>query len=116
MEEIQISFEQIFNDPDFSQGLNYIRDCRYAKLPENWNYNRMSTVSTNRMEENMKVMGRCQVAWVINSELDFALTNQIRLVLEDRDNVDRQSFRDIDEALNWLGVPANIDPKELEPV
>ena len=109
MSEIQESFDAILADPRFQPGMNFLKDCRGCKMPPEWDYGRFSTIALSRMRENNKKLGAYRVAWIVDSEHGFALVNQARMTLDTPDAKDeRRPFRDVREALCWLGLPADL--------
>ena len=113
MSEIQESFNAIFDDPKFQSGMNILRDCRGCEMPPEWNYTRLNTIAVSRMRENNKKLGAYRVAWMVDSDLGFALVNQARMALDTPDAKDeRRPFRDVREALCWLGLPTDLNVDE----
>jgi len=106
MEEIQLSFDELFADPDYKTGFDLLRDCSKATLPDNWTYERFASTGAARMVENSKKLGKCRVAWVMHSLLDFGRGNQASIILADvSETIERRPFLNLEDALEWLGIP-----------
>ncbi len=111
IEDVQSSFREVFDNPEFEPGFNFLRDCRETSLPEEWTFPRMVHISTPMMIENVPKMGRCKIAWLVKSQLDYGIINQARLVLETQTpDMDRRPFYSLEDAYTFLDVPEDKRP------
>jgi hypothetical protein len=60
-EEIFEAFQEILADPYYRPGMNFLRDTRFAQLPDNWSYTHFRTVSAPRFQELWAQMGVCEL-------------------------------------------------------
>lgn len=108
-EEVFEAFQEILADPDYRPGMNFLRDTRFAQLPDNWSYTRFRTVSAPRLQELWAQMGVCKLAWVAGQGRNYRLANQAammnRLALSGM--VERQPFVNLEDALVWLDLSPN---------
>jgi hypothetical protein len=106
MEKMNLQYQMIFKDPEFTGGTNILRDCGDAVLPANWNWERMTTTTKERMEAFNEKLGLCKLAWVVKDGTDFA---KIHLYsVSDRfghHGVERRTFRGIADTRQWLDIP-----------
>jgi hypothetical protein len=106
MEEMNVQFQMIFEDPDYAGNTNILRDCSDAALPSDWTWERMTTTTKERMEAFNDKLGLCKVAWVVKDGTDFAKVHQYSVSDRFGDHsVERRGFRDMAEARQWLAIP-----------
>ncbi|MBT3362018.1 MAG: hypothetical protein HN403_20530 [Rhodospirillales bacterium] len=106
---------ELVNHPDHRKGMNVLRDARRGQAPPSMNY---QLISANRQKfsETNKKLGKCRLANVTGSDVNFGIGNQVSLILEESP-VERMPFLDMVEAKRWLGLPddyrEDLVPNEL---
>ncbi len=109
IEEVYTGFQDLFANEDFVQGFNILRDYSTVDVGDNWDFTRLSSTATARMNEYHNRISPCKIALMTKSKHDFARGQQARLVLDKRPNeVTRQAFMSAADALTWLDAPSDL--------
>jgi hypothetical protein len=99
-DEIVESLESLLNNPDFKPGLNGIADLRNSE---------MDTFSADvkriagLMIEYRNKIGPSKTAVVISKDVTFGMTRVFQAFSE-QSSIETAIFRDMEEALRWLGA------------
>jgi len=106
IEDVYTGFQELFAHKDFVRGYNILRDYSAVEIGDNWDFSRLSTTATARMNEYHDRIAPCKIALLAKSQLDFARTQQASRVLDQRpEEVTRKGFVNVADALVWLGAP-----------
>jgi hypothetical protein len=106
-DEIVESLENLLNNPDFKPGLNGIADLRNSE---------MDTFSADvkriagLMIEYRNKIGPSKTAVVISKDVTFGMTRVFQAFSE-QSSIETAIFRDMEEALRWLGARNAITDK-----
>lgn len=106
------SVSEMLADPNYEPGFNFLVDAR------NMDYTGASysvlTKFTNAWEALDMQMGPSRMAFVHANTMNFGVSRQSQIVFE-TPQVIRHPFYEMPEALEWLGLPPDLDvPKILE--
>ncbi|MBT3990710.1 MAG: hypothetical protein HN884_13315 [Rhodospirillaceae bacterium] len=106
-EEVLEQVKALGNDPNFSQGMNLLRDFSQTKLPANYGLDRFKTGYDRWIKNNDQLLGsRRKVAWVLKDKEDFITIHQFCVVTRLNNMVaDRKPFRDMANARKFLEIP-----------
>jgi len=112
LEDIEQAFEVAFDDPRFQPAMNVLQDLRQCDFPDEINY---SVLSTGMKEIAVKVdeqLGSGRLALVAKDQRSYAKVHQFIVALRfEKSHVERKAFREINEAMKWLGLPENYQVK-----
>jgi hypothetical protein len=106
LEEIPASLDEVLAHPNFTKGMNILRDSRNARQPDEYGYDFFTSNSSQRLSKFESAFGICKLAWVISDAREFAIVHQYTLARRmSEDLIERQPFRTIQSAKEWLGIP-----------
>ena len=95
-------------DPRFKPDFNQLVDCRALTAFE------LTGDQINELAGNSIFSVRTRRAFVVSSDLQFGLSHVFAAYRELRGEADIRVFREMREALLWLGLPADLDPWAAE--
>ena len=85
--------------------MNIIRDTRETSFPKSF----ADLYSVSQVRQNIEkfdpALGPCRVVWVVGSSSDYAIVHRWTVSTRLSGSVERNLFRDIAKAKEWLGIP-----------
>jgi len=95
--------------------MNVLRDIRKQTISEDWSYHSMSKEAQTQMERHDTILGKCKWAVLVPDANFYAKVHQfITTGRLGNHLVERKPFRELDAALEWLGVPTDYEIKYPE--
>lgn len=107
-----ISLEQLnlmIEDPLYRPRMNILRDVSQINLPEFLDYKWLNDNSPNRMKEIYRIMGNCQIVWLVGNSQDYAKLHRWMASQYRTPSVKRKPVRNLKDALEWLAIPPNYE-------
>jgi len=102
----------ILNHPDYRRGMNILRDGRHKPIPSDVTFKTISEEAKRSQFEYDKKLGPCRWATVVSDGQSYAKVHQFIVTGRLADNpVERKVFRDIEKAMEWLGLPEGYEIK-----
>jgi len=86
--------------------MNFFRDTRATELPDSFDYGYFKETRASVMYDIEISLGDCKMAWLVGNGRDYAIIH--RLGVSSRltpDSIHRRPFREVRQALEWLGLP-----------
>ena len=100
-EEVRDTLEALYASPDFDPAMNALWDVRDANLTDisSDDVRKIAQLVSGRRPKE----GFSRVALVVSRDVDFGLARMYEMQLEDGSHSAVRVFRDIGEAMTWLG-------------
>jgi hypothetical protein len=100
-EEVRDTLEELYSSPDFDPAMNALWDVRDASTADISleDVRKIAQLVSGRRPKE----GLSRVALVVSRDVDFGLARMYEMKLEDVAHSEVRVFRDIEEALTWLG-------------
>ncbi len=95
--EIQGAFENLFQDPDFKNGLNILV---YDKQ-SSYNPDTFAIVNAADHMDSLMKMFSPKIALVVNSDLKYGFGRMLEMYCDVK-NIELQVFKELDQAKSWL--------------
>ncbi len=116
--EFEEQVAELVTLPTYEKGMNLLRDISPTKLPAEYDLAYIKNNIAPRIKAQDEALGLDRmVAWVVSNPQDFKTLHQFcaigRLNLR---VANRQPFRDIERALQWLGIPEDYEIKYPDPI
>ena len=104
---------EISNAPNYVRGMSMLRDLSSATLSQSITKEKIQAGTRENATIVSNVLGdRRNFAWVVSNARDFKLIHQLCVFTRlNHNNVERQPFRKIGNALEWLGIPKDYEIK-----
>jgi hypothetical protein len=104
---------EISNAPNYVRGMSMLRDLSSATLSQSITKEKIQAGTRENATIVSNVLGdRRNIAWVVSNARDFKLIHQLCVFTRlNHNNVERQPFRKIGNALEWLGIPKDYEIK-----
>jgi hypothetical protein len=94
--------------PDFVAHMNFVHDLTCLVIPADIEFKTISNESKRIIREYNQRFGECKGAIVVGDAKSYAKIHQFIEAGRFTNNpVDRKVFRDMDKALEWVGVPSD---------
>jgi hypothetical protein len=100
--------KRLKQEPDFHPGLNQLFDFRTATTID------LSGEEIEQLAVRDVFSKQSKRAFVVSSNLQFGMARMFALYRDTRGETGVQVFRELPEALAWLGLPTDFQPKHLE--
>jgi hypothetical protein len=97
---------RIIKDPDYSRGLNILSDLR--ELTSSYTYEQMHSV-VDGFPDPGELVSTTKSAVVVSKEVTYGMGRIWASITEDRTVATAQVFRNMDDALKWLGLPPDVE-------
>ncbi len=91
-------------DPAFRPEFNQLVDCRAMTSFD------LTGAQVNEIAGRSIFSVRTRRAFVVSSDLQFGMSHMFAAYRENRGEMDVRVFREMREALAWLGLPPDLDP------
>jgi len=91
-------------DPRFRPDFNHLVDCRELTSLD------LTGEQVNELAGRSIFSVRTRRAFVVSSDLQFGMSHMFAAYRELRGETDARVFREMREALAWLGLPPDLDP------
>jgi hypothetical protein len=90
--------------------MNFLHDLSHASLPLSYDKELIKIRAKNRPEILFRNLGDDRkVAWVVSNKRDFKLIHQLCVFTRlNHLEIHRQPFREINRAIDWLGLPEDL--------
>jgi hypothetical protein len=104
---------QLVNLPNYIKGMNLLRDISVTTLPTGYDLEWIKKDYESRVKsQDQKLGSDRKAAWVVGNANDFKLIHQFCAITRLSHNiVDRQPFRNMDRAFEWLDIPEDYEFK-----
>ncbi len=104
------SMTKIIGHPEFQSGMNIFRDLRGYGFPSDLEIGTILKASKRIREEHDRQLGICKWAAVVSDGNSYAKMHQYITAGRLKDSqVDRNVFREIDRAKEWVGLPSSYE-------
>lgn len=100
------AIDQAIQNPKFRHGMNILRDTQQVALPDYLDYAWFKHDFDDIYSREHLLMQGSSFAWLVGSASDYAKAHSWALVTRGLSGQNRKAFRQLDEAMNWLGIPA----------
>jgi hypothetical protein len=101
VESLLAELGKIYSGTDFDADMDVLWDLRDAKFPS------VSSAEVQRVSDFVAAHwgtgGKSRAAMVVSRDFEFGMTRMYEIFLESRTSVRVRVFRDLDEALKWIG-------------
>ncbi len=104
---------ELLASPDYSKGMNLLRDLTRTALHPNYNLEYFSNAAKERILAHDEALGEGRkAAWVLGNADDFKSIHQFSAIYRlNTKMIQRQPFRDVKSAMQWLGLPEDYEIK-----
>jgi hypothetical protein len=106
--EFRGHMERLKADPRFRPEFNQLVDCRAVTAFE------LTGEQINELAGRSIFSVQTRRAFVVSSDLQFGLSHTFAAYRDLRGETDTRVFRELRDALAWLGLPADLDPLAAE--
>lgn len=97
--------EVITSDPDFKPDFDHLVDLRDVS---GFSPTASDIQKRIHLDKKLKIpLGECKLAIVSSANLVFGMTRMYEMLMDDAPPT-VQTFKNFDEAINWLGIPKEI--------
>ncbi len=103
------AINMIVADPAFKPGISFLRDTRDIRLPAEMNYDWFKKDFDSAYTKEHLLMQGSRFAWLVSSPADYAKAHAWALVTRTTQGQNRLAFRNLEQALDWLGLPAGYE-------
>jgi hypothetical protein len=104
IEDIDQLIQTIVRDPDYSREMNILSDLR--GLTSTYSYQQMHAV-VDKFPDPGGMAGKTRSAILVSMNVTYGMGRMWASITENRTFAHAQVFRHLDEALEWLGLPAD---------
>ena len=106
----------VVHHPQHRSDMHILHDYRDYFIPSDLSFKAISEASYNSMQKHYSKLGKCKVAAVVDDAQSYAKAHQYFLSGRfEKYPVERKAFRDMEKALEWLGLPPGYKIKNPEP-
>ena len=107
---LEKSTSDTLKHPDYRKGMNILRDIRADSMTDDWSFRGINKDGKAQMSRFDRMLGKCKWAVVVADAKSYAKVHQFIATGRLENNlVKRKPFRELDKALDWLGVPAGYE-------
>jgi hypothetical protein len=97
---------ELIRDPHYSRSLNILSDLR--ELTSSYTYKEMHAV-VDGFPDPGELVGTTKSAVVVSKEVTYGMGRIWASITEDKTVATAQVFRNMEEALEWLGLPPDVE-------
>ena len=110
---LEIAAEEMFNHPEYRAGMNSLRDARELTMPTSkLSFGYYADKAREVMNEFDSKLGECKWAIVAGDGQNYARAHQYLVAGRlGKSQVERKAFRDMEKAMDWLGLPEGYEIK-----
>lgn len=109
-EALSASTDSMIKHPDFRKGMNVLRDGRDQIYSKDMTYKDISEEARRQMDLHDRVLGNCKWAVVVSDGNAYSKVHQfIATGRLGNHTVERKPFRELAQALLWLGIPEDYE-------
>ena len=105
------SLEVALREQEYSQGLNILRDISQATLPDTFDDPQFAIGFREKLQNLFQNRKEAQFAWVVGDAQQFAVIHRWAARLRFSKDFEISPFRELDDAREWLGLPADYEIK-----
>lgn len=106
--EIAEMLAELIRDPEYSRELNILSDL--SELTSHYTYEQMHSV-VDGFPDPGELVSTTKSAVVVSKEVTFGMGRIWASITEDRTVATAQVFRNMEDALEWLGLPPDFPIK-----
>ena len=104
--------EEVFNHSDYRAGMNILRDARDRPFPSDLLFKSLSNAVKSIDKKFAHKLSQCRWATVVGDVQSYAKVHQALVAGRIGGKpVERKVFRDIEKAMDWLGLPEGYEIK-----
>ena len=100
VESLLAELGKIYSEPEFQADTDVLWDLRDAKFTS------VSPADVQRVSDFVAGhwgVGKSKAALIVSRDFEFGMTRMYEILLESRTSAQVRVFRDLDEALKWIG-------------
>ena len=116
LEQMVRAAGDVFNHPDFRDGMNILRDARKQRISQDVSFKSLAKEARQLMDKFHHTHGNCKSAVVAGDVQSYAKFHQYIVAGRLADTpIERKVFRDMEKAKEWLGLPQGYEIRNPAP-